>query len=171
MARASNSSATAEIDRNDPRLAKVLAVVDSYGKSSDALIQVLHSVQELFGYLPKPVLKIVSKELRLPASRVYGVATFYHFFSITPKGEHNCVVCMGTACYVNGSGQVLDKIEKEFGIKPGETTPDGKLGVQVARCIVSCGLAPVVVNDGENLGRVKAGDIARLIREKIGGKP
>jgi NADH:ubiquinone oxidoreductase subunit E len=78
---------------------------------------------------------------------------------------------MGTACYVNGSGQVLEKIKREFGIKPGETTPDGELGVQVARCIVSCGLAPVVVNDGENLGHVKPEEIAGKIRQKLGAKP
>jgi NADH:ubiquinone oxidoreductase subunit E len=78
---------------------------------------------------------------------------------------------MGTACYVNGSGQVLKKIEKEFGIKPGETTRDGELGVQVARCIVSCGLAPVVINDGENLGHVKPDDIVPRIKQKLGGKP
>lgn len=160
-----------EINQDDPRLKRVQTVMDAYKKSPDSLIQVLHAVQELFGYLPRPALKLVAKELRLPASRVYGVATFYHFFSVKPQGEHNCTVCMGTACYVNGSGKVLEKIEKEFGVKPGETTKDGKLTVQVARCIVSCGLAPVVINDGESLGRVKPEEIIPQIRKKTGVAP
>jgi bidirectional [NiFe] hydrogenase diaphorase subunit len=171
MVQSASQSTAPAIPKNDPRIERVTAVMNSYGKSPDALIQVLHTVQELFGYLPKAVLELVSKELRLPASRVYGVATFYHFFSTKPVGKHNCVVCMGTACYVNGAGQVLSKIEKEFGIKPGETTPDGRLGVQVARCIVSCGLAPVVINDGESLGRVKPDEIVPKIRQKMGEKP
>lgn len=157
--------------QNDSRFKRVQTVMEAYGKSPDSLIQVLHAVQELFGYLPRPALRLVAKELRLPASRVYGVATFYHFFSVKPQGEHNCTVCMGTACYVNGSGKVLEKIEKEFGIKPGETTKDGKLTVQVARCIVSCGLAPVVINDGESLGHVKPEEIIPQIRKKTGVAP
>jgi len=157
-----------EVDPADPRLKRVADVLTAYGRSPDTLIQVLHTVQELFGYLPGPVLELAAKELKLPPSRVYGVATFYHFFSTKPLGRHNCVVCMGTACYVNGAGRVLEGIEEEFGIHAGETTPDGALGVRVARCIVSCGLAPVVIDDGESLGRVKPGDIVSRIRRKLG---
>lgn len=163
------SSKAPEINQSDPRIKRLMENLAIYDRQPDALIQILHGVQELFGYLPKNILQLVAKELRLPASRVYGVATFYHFFSVKPQGEHNCVVCMGTACYVNGSGQVLEKIENEFGIKPGETTKDGKLGVQIARCIVSCGLAPVVINDGENLGHVKPNEIVPKIKQKMGG--
>ena len=90
----------------------------------------------------------------MPLSKVYGVATFYHFFTLKPQGEHTCVVCMGTACYIKGAQQMLDALEKTYGVKPGETTPDGKLSVLTARCIGSCGLAPAVVFDGEVAGKL-----------------
>jgi bidirectional [NiFe] hydrogenase diaphorase subunit len=157
-----------DVDMNDARVKRLMEIIGICQRQPDKLIQVLHGAQELFGYLPKNILRLVAKELRLPASRVYGVATFYHFFSVKPQGKHTCVVCMGTACYVNGSRRVLEKIEKEFGVEAGETTPDGSLSVQVARCIVSCGLAPVVINDGESLGRVKPDEIVPKIRKMTG---
>jgi len=114
----------------------------------DALIEVLHKAQELFGYLEDDVLLFVAHHLKLPPSRVYGVATFYHFFTLKPQGEHTCVVCMGTACYVKGADKVVEAIEKFAKIKPGETTPDNKLSLLTARCIGACGIAPAVVYDG-----------------------
>jgi bidirectional [NiFe] hydrogenase diaphorase subunit len=115
----------------------------------DALIEVLHKAQELFGYLEDDVLLFVSHHLKLPPSRVYGVATFYHFFTLKPQGEHTCVVCMGTACYVKGADKVVAAIEKHAGIKAGETTPDNKLSLLTARCIGACGIAPAVTYDGQ----------------------
>ncbi len=103
----------------------------------DALIEVLHKAQELFGYLEDDLLLFVACKLKLPASRVYGVATFYHFFTLKPKGRHTCVVCLGTACYVKGADSVLAAVEKQAGIQPGETTRVG-----------ACGIAPAVVYDG-----------------------
>ena len=100
----------------------------------DALIEVLHNAQELFGYLDSDVLVYVGHSLRVPLSRVYGVATFYNFFSMKPSGEHTCVVCMGTACYVKGAGQILEALEQKHGIKSGETTEDGKVSLVTARC-------------------------------------
>lgn len=114
----------------------------------DALIEVLHKAQELFGYLEDDLLLFVAYKLKLPASRVYGVATFYHFFTLKPQGRHTCVVCMGTACYVRGADKVLAAIEAETGIKPGETTPDNEMSLLTARCIGACGIAPAVVYDG-----------------------
>ncbi len=114
----------------------------------DALIEVLHKAQELFGYLEDDLLLFIACKLKLPASRVYGVATFYHFFTLKPKGEHTCVVCMGTACYVRGADKVLAAVEQQAGIKAGETTPDSKLSLLTARCIGACGIAPAVVYDG-----------------------
>jgi bidirectional [NiFe] hydrogenase diaphorase subunit len=114
----------------------------------DALIEVLHKAQELFGYLEDDLLLFVAHKLKLPTSRVYGVATFYHFFTLKPKGEHTCVVCMGTACYVKGADKVLAAVEELVKIKPGETTPDNKVSLLTARCIGACGIAPAVVYDG-----------------------
>ena len=114
----------------------------------DALIEVLHRAQELFGYLDDDLLYFVAHHLKLPPSRVFGVATFYHFFNLKPKGEHTCVVCMGTACYVKGADQVLKAVEAQSELKAGETTPDSKVSLITARCIGACGIAPAVVYDG-----------------------
>ena len=114
----------------------------------DALIEVLHKAQELFGYLEDDLLLFIAKKLKLPASRVYGVATFYHFFTLKPKGQHTCVVCMGTACYVKGADKVLAAVEEKAKIKAGETTPNNQLSLLTARCIGACGIAPAVVYDG-----------------------
>ena len=113
----------------------------------DALIEVLHTAQELFGYLENDLLLFIAHSLKLPPSRVFGVATFYHFFTLKPKGAHTCVVCMGTACYVKGADRVLAAIEKHAGIKAGETTSDNQLSILTARCIGACGIAPAVVFD------------------------
>jgi bidirectional [NiFe] hydrogenase diaphorase subunit len=115
---------------------------------ADALIEVLHKAQELFGFLDNDLLLFVAYGLKLPPSRVYGVATFYHFFTLRPQGKHTCVVCMGTACYVKGGDKVLAAVEAETKIKPGETTPDGQVSLLTARCIGACGIAPAVVYDG-----------------------
>lgn len=115
---------------------------------ADALIEVLHKAQELFGFLDNDLLIFIAQHLKLPPSRVYGVATFYHFFNLKPKGEHTCVICMGTACYVKGADKVLASLEQFSGIKAGETTADGKMSLMTARCIGACGIAPAVVYDG-----------------------
>jgi bidirectional [NiFe] hydrogenase diaphorase subunit len=120
----------------------------------DALIEILHTAQELFGYLDNDVLIYVGHAVRAPLSRVYGVATFYNFFSMKPPGEHTCVVCMGTACYVKGAGQILQALERKHEIKAGETTEDGKVSLVTARCLGACGLAPAVVFDGEVAGKI-----------------
>ena len=120
----------------------------------DALIEILHKAQELFGYLEDDLLLFVANKLKLPPSRVYGVATFYHFFTLKPKGEHTCVVCMGTACYVKGADKVLAAVGEHTRIKPGETTSDNKVSLLTARCIGACGIAPAVVYDGVVTPRV-----------------
>lgn len=114
----------------------------------DALIEVLHKAQELFGYLEDDLLLFVAHKLKLPPSRVYGVATFYHFFTLKPQGEHTCVVCMGTACYVKGADKVIAAVQEQTKIRPGETTSDNKVSLLTARCIGACGIAPAVVYDG-----------------------
>jgi bidirectional [NiFe] hydrogenase diaphorase subunit len=122
----------------------------------DALIEVLHAAQTHFGYLEDDVLLYIARTLRLPPSRVYGVATFYHFFSLKPQGEHTCVVCMGTACYVKGAARLLEAAEELAGLHPGETTADGKISLLTARCLGACGIAPAVVYDGAVAGHETA---------------
>lgn len=132
----------------DKRYKILEAHIKKFQHRQDALIEVLHKAQELFGYLEDDVLRYTAWQLKLPASRVYGVATFYHFFTLKPQGEHNCVVCLGTACYVKGANRILAAVEDLTHIKAGETTPDNKLSLLTARCIGACGIAPAVVYDG-----------------------
>jgi bidirectional [NiFe] hydrogenase diaphorase subunit len=134
-----------------------------HGNEPHALIETLHAVQESFGFLDLESLKYVAGALNVPLSRVYGVATFYHFFSLKPPGDHTCVVCKGTACYIGGASAILDSIEKKVGIAPGETTPDGKVSLVTARCLGSCGLAPAVVFDGEVKGKLSPPDVLERI--------
>jgi len=139
-----------------------------HGYKADALIETMHTMQESFGFLEEPGLRYIAQALRLPLSKVYGVATFYHFFTLKPKGKHTCVVCMGTACYIKGAQNILDKIEHEFGVKPGETTKDGELSVLTARCIGSCGLAAAAVFDGAIAGKITADQAMEHIRKAVG---
>lgn len=137
----------------DPRFVLIDRTLKRFRYQQDALIEVLHTAQEAFGYLEEDLLIYVARQLKLPLSWVYGVATFYHFFSLQPQGEHNCIVCMGTACYVKRAAEILAALHAAYGIDAGQTTPDGKLSIAAARCLGSCGLAPVLVLDGEVLAR------------------
>ncbi len=132
----------------DKRFKILEAHMKKHQYNQDALIEVLHKAQELFGFLEDDLLLFIACKLKLPASRVYGVATFYHFFTLKPKGQHTCVVCMGTACYVKGADRVLAALEEKTGIKAGETTADNQVSLLTARCIGACGIAPAVVYDG-----------------------
>ena len=157
-----------DVNRTDPRIKRVIVAMNTYGRKPESLIQVLHAAQNLFGYLPLPVIRFIAKELKASPSRVFGVVTFYHFFSLKPNGEHNCLVCTGTACYVKGAQLLLDQIEKDFNLKPGQTTPDNKLSLQTARCIGSCGLAPAATLDEVILAKVTPGEITKVLRSKMG---
>jgi bidirectional [NiFe] hydrogenase diaphorase subunit len=126
---------------------------------------VLHTAQELFGYLQPDLLFYIAQGLKLPPSRVYGVATFYHFFSFAPKGKHTCVVCTGTACYVKGADLLLATLERQLGTVAGKTTPDGEVSLMTARCLGACGLAPVVVYDGD----VAGGQTPDAVAERMKG--
>jgi bidirectional [NiFe] hydrogenase diaphorase subunit len=126
------------------------------GQRPDALIEVLHAAQEAFGFLDSDTLAYVAASLGVPLSKVYGVATFYSFFTLAPKGEHACVVCTGTACYINGAGQIVAGIGCRLGVAPGETTGDGRLSLLTARCLGSCSLAPAMILDGEVHGKLTA---------------
>jgi len=164
-----NSSGTVEPPRTDTRYKRIAAAMQKHGRRPDALIEILHKVQDAFGYLPMEAVRFVAREMRVPPSRVYGVATFYHFFSLKPKGKHNCVICTGTACHVRGAQAIVNEIQQELGLRPGQTTADGKLGVQIARCIGCCGLAPAVVLDDQVLAKVKPGEMVEILRARVGG--
>src|SRR5271165_2793971 len=138
----------------DKRWKIVDATMRRVGQHPRGLIETLHTVQEAFGYLDEKALRYVALALRVPLSRAYGVATFYHFFTLKPAGEHTCVICMGTACYIKGAQQLLDAVQHDLGIGPGETTADKKVSLLTARCLGSCGLAPAVVYDQEVAGKV-----------------
>lgn len=144
----------AERPSDDKRWRLVDATMRRHGHEPNCLIEALHTVQESFGYLEEDALRYVALSLRVPLSKVYGVATFYHFFSMKPQGKHTCVVCMGTACYIKGAQRLLDSVRNKMVVEPGDTTSDGQLSLLTARCVGSCGLAPAVVIDNEVLGNV-----------------
>jgi NADH-quinone oxidoreductase E subunit len=130
-----------------------------------SLIAALHKAQDLFGYLPQDVMDYVAHKLDVPASYVYGVATFYSYFTLAPKGKHPISVCMGTACYVKGASTILDAIKGQLGIKPGETTDDGLFSLVQTRCIGACGLAPVMTVGEDVYGRLTADQVSEILEK------
>lgn len=143
-----------EAPSDDKRWKIVQATMRRNGHARHALIETLHTVQESFGYLDEESLRYVAASLRVPLSAVFGVATFYHLFTLKPQGEHTCVVCTGTACYIKGSPKLLEHLHGRCGVRDGQTTEDGKLSVLTARCIGACSMAPAVVFDGKMAGGV-----------------
>lgn len=163
-------AAEAEHPSGDPRFKLVDRALKRLQYQQDALIEVLHTAQEAFGFLSEDILVYTAHQLKLPLSWVYGVATFYHFFSLKPQGEHTCIVCLGTACYVKQAGEIVAKLQEAFGIEAGQTTPDGKFSLSAARCLGSCGLAPVLVVDGNVVGRETPETTLERIRALIAGQ-
>jgi bidirectional [NiFe] hydrogenase diaphorase subunit len=149
----------------DQRWRLVEATMRRYGYQSHALIESLHTVQESFGYLDDEALRTVARSLRVPLSRAYGVATFYHFFTLKPPGRHTCVVCLGTACYIKGSPAVLSELQAATGVPAGQTTPDGNVSLLTARCLGACGLAPAAVFDGQVVAKVTPDDAKARLSE------
>jgi NADH-quinone oxidoreductase subunit E/NADP-reducing hydrogenase subunit HndA len=139
--------------------------IDSLETKKGELITVLHKAQEIFGYLPIEVQEFVSEKMDIPISEIYGVITFYSFFTTTPKGEYPISICMGTACYVNGAETVLNEFKRELGVKVGETTNDGKFSIDVLRCVGACGMAPVITVGHKTYGRVEADDVKNILKE------
>lgn len=139
----------------DRRWRMVNRAMRLHGHKPHALIETLHVVQESFGFLDEDSLRYVAASLQVPLSRVYAVATFYHYFTLKPPGVHTCVICLGTACYIGGASGILEGIREAYGIAPGETTPDQQVSLVTARCLGSCGLAPAGVFDGEVAGKLK----------------
>jgi len=154
----------AEPPSEDKRWRIVQATMRRNGFERHALIETLHTVQESFGFLDEESLSYVAASLRVPLSQVYGVSTFYHLFTLKPAGEHSCVMCTGTACYIKGLPNLLVAMEAAYGVLPGETTADNKLSLLTARCLGSCGLAPVAVFDGEVVGKLTV----EKLQERLG---
>ncbi|MBP6364849.1 NADP-reducing hydrogenase subunit HndA [bioreactor metagenome] len=138
-------------------------ICDSYKNDPGDLIKILHSAQTHFGYLPESVQREIAKKLKISVAKVYGVVTFYSFFTMTPKGRHAISVCMGTACYVRGAEKVLDELKKQLNIKVGGVTEDGKFSLDSLRCVGACGLAPVLLIGEKVYGRVEPGQIKEIL--------
>src|SRR5512145_1146903 len=140
-------------------------ICKSFNNEQGELINVLHQTQHTFGYLPAEVQEVVAKELNVPVAKVYGVVTFYSFFSMIPKGKHPISICTGTACYVRGAENVLAEFKKTLKIPVGETTPDGKFSITCLRCVGACGLAPVVMVGSKTYGRVTTDSVKDILKE------
>lgn len=144
---------------------QLLAVIEGKKNMQGALMPVLQKAQEIYGYLPVEVQKIISDNMGIPLEKIYGVATFYSQFSLYPKGEYKISVCLGTACYVKGSGDIYDKLQEKLGISGGECTADGKFSLEACRCIGACGLAPVLTVNEDVYGRLTVDDVDKIIEK------
>ncbi|MCD7946863.1 MAG: NADH-quinone oxidoreductase subunit NuoE [Oscillospiraceae bacterium] len=142
---------------------ELLQFIAAHRETPGAAMPVLQKVQEIFGYLPEEALIVVATELDIPLSELYGVASFYAQFSLVPKGEHRISLCLGTACYVKGSADILAKLEETLQIKSGEVTPDGKFSIDACRCIGACGLAPVMMIDDDVYGQLTPDQIPAIL--------
>ena len=142
---------------------KLQKVIAKYKGTDGALIPVLHEAQSIYGYLPYEVQKKISDGLDIPMAEIYGVVTFYTQFSIYPKGKFNVAVCLGTACYVKGSGDIIEKFKERLGIEVGQCTDDGKFSLEATRCIGACGLAPVLTVNDDVYGKITADDVDDIL--------
>lgn len=153
------------IQRHGRTKAKLFEVIEKYKNMQGNMLPVLQGAQEIYGYLPIEVQTMIAEGLGVSLAEIYGVATFYSQFKLNPEGKVAIAVCLGTACYVKGSGQIADKITEIIGIAPGETSPDGKYSFEATRCIGACGLAPVLTINGEVYGRLTVADIAGILKK------
>jgi NADH-quinone oxidoreductase E subunit len=149
---------------NEEEIIKIEEITNRYRNRNGALIQVLNEIQKEIGFLPISAQKKVAEGLNIPEKEVYGVTTFYSFFSLTPQGKTNIRVCLGTACFVKGGKKIAERIEKELGIKPGETTEDRRYSLNVNRCLGACGIAPVIMINDRIHQKVKPDKVMDLIR-------
>lgn len=156
-----------KIELRTDQIEKIHSICDSFKNEAGELINVLHKCQETFGYLPAEVQEIISEKMEIPAAKVYGVVTFYSFFTMTPKGKHPISICTGTACYVRGAETVLAEFKKQLEIEVGETSENGLFSLSCLRCVGACGLAPVVQVGDKTYGRVAPDDVREIIQEYV----
>ncbi|WP_294069544.1 NADH-quinone oxidoreductase subunit NuoE [Proteiniphilum sp. UBA1028] len=154
-----------KVNLSKEKIEKINQVCNAYHNDPGELINVLHETQHEFGYLPAEVQDVIAHNLHLSVAHVYGVVTFYSFFSMIPKGEHPVSICTGTACYVRGAEMVLEEFKKELHVKVGETTPDGRFSINCLRCVGACGLAPVVLVGEKVYGRVSPDGVKAILEE------
>jgi NADH-quinone oxidoreductase subunit E len=156
-----NGNKAADISLMEP-------VFEKYSGQAGALIPILQKAQEIYNYLPPEVLKLISDRLGIALGKIYGVATFYAQFYLEPRGKHVLKMCDGTACHVKGTPALMNAVEGEFGIRLGETTPDGELTTEVVYCMGSCALAPVAVLDGQVMGRMREERLLKTVQKRVG---
>lgn len=142
---------------------RLLEIIAKHKGEKGSLMPIMQEAQDIYGYLPYQVQKIISDETGIPIEKIYGIATFYAQFSMSPKGNYQVSVCLGTACYVKGSGELLEKVEEVLGIKDGECTPDGLFSIETCRCVGACGLAPVMIVGGDVYGKITADDVPGIL--------
>ncbi len=157
-----------KIELRKDQVEKIQGICKSFRNEPGELINVLHKCQGEFGYLPAEIQEVVAEELKIPVVKVYGVVTFYSFFTMTPKGKFPVSICTGTACYVRGAENVLAEFKKQLGIEVGETTVDGKFSLSCLRCVGACGLAPVVLVGDKTYGRVSPDGVKDILKEYRG---
>jgi len=155
--------------KDDKRRAMLEKVLKENSYQESALLEILHSAQEIYGYFDKELLMDISGSLNLPPSHVYGVVTFYSFFKLKKSGEHVVTGCLGTACYVKEVEQIIEAVEQEFNLKRGGSTADGKLSLLLTRCIGACAMAPNIVVDDEVIGKATKEAVIEKIKEALGG--
>jgi len=154
-----------KVELKESDVNKIKEICASFDNKGGELINVLHKTQSTFGYLPAEVQEVVAHELKISVAKVFGVVTFYSFFTMLPKGKHPISICTGTACYVRGAEKVLDEFKKELDIQVGETTDDGKFSINCLRCVGACGLAPVVMVGEKTYGRVAPEMVKDILKE------
>lgn len=142
---------------------ELLKVIEEHKGDKSNLMTVMQKAQDIYGYLPFEVQNMISEGMEIPLEKIFGVATFYAQFSLAPKGEYNISVCLGTACYVKGAGELMDKLSEKLGIGADECTPDGKFSLTACRCIGACGLAPVLTVNEDVYGRLTADDVDGIL--------
>jgi len=156
------------LEKDDKRRVMLEKVLKDHNYQENALLEILHHAQEIYGYLDKDLLMDISGSLNIPPSHIYGVATFYSFFKLRKPGEHVVTGCLGTACYVKGVEPIMQAIEEEFNIKRGGSTTDGKLSLLVTRCIGACAMAPTIVIDDEVIGKATKELVIAKIKSVLG---
>jgi NADP-reducing hydrogenase subunit HndA len=155
----------ARVKLDDRKIEKIKQICADHGNKAGEAINILHEVQNTFGYLPAEVQELIAEQIHVSVAHIYGIVTFYSFFTMIPKGEHPISVCLGTACYVRGSEKVLDEFKRQLGIGIGETTPDGKFSLNCLRCVGACGLAPVALVGDKVYGRITTEKVKDIIAE------
>ncbi|AFK87134.1 MULTISPECIES: complex I 24 kDa subunit family protein [Thermoanaerobacterium] len=150
---------------SEENINKLKKVIDQLKDTDGSLIAVMNEAQEIFGYLPIEVQQFISEEMNVPLTEIFGIATFYSRFTLKPSGKYKIGVCLGTACYVKGSAMVLDKLKEKLGISVGDVTGDGKFSLEATRCLGACGLAPVMMINGEVFGRLTPDDVEDILKK------